>query len=128
MLEDQPFGPIIFAYTRKQAIEDGVLIDVTELAKAEGFTIHTVITCSVSEALTEMIRRRRNEDFEKLPLYRVQERAYRAMLQILREKIAQQKGASDRLDFACGDRNLWAHIGPGDEGEPVLTIMLEGED
>ena len=24
---DQPFGPLIFAYTRQQAIEDGVLVD-----------------------------------------------------------------------------------------------------
>jgi hypothetical protein len=24
--------------------------------------------------------------------------------------------------------SLWSLIGPGDEGEPVITIMLEGED
>jgi hypothetical protein len=35
---------------------------------------------------------------------------------------------SDRLRFACDDAKLWAHVGPGDEGESVLTIMLEGED
>jgi len=23
---------------------------------------------------------------------------------------------------------LWSLIGPGDDGEPVLTLMLEGED
>jgi type I site-specific restriction endonuclease len=28
---------IIYSYTRKQAIADGVLIDVTELAKEAGF-------------------------------------------------------------------------------------------
>ena len=34
----------------------------------------------------------------------------------------------DRLPFACDDARLWAHVGPGDDGEPVLTIMCEGED
>ena len=35
---------LIYAYTRAQAIEDGVLIDVTEQAKAIGFKLHTVVT------------------------------------------------------------------------------------
>ena len=30
---------VIFAYTRKQAIEDGVLVDLTEIAKQVGFVI-----------------------------------------------------------------------------------------
>jgi len=30
---------IIFSYTRRQAIEDGVLIDVTEQAKQMGFKV-----------------------------------------------------------------------------------------
>jgi hypothetical protein len=27
-----------------------------------------------------------------------------------------------------GEISLWALCGPGDEGEPVLTVMLAGED
>jgi hypothetical protein len=126
--QDQPEGPVIFAYTRKQAIEDGVLIDVTPLARRAGFKVHTAITCGVSGAITELVRRRRPEDFEKYPLYRIQEAAYMAMLVTLREEIDQQTKTGDRLDFQCGDVNLWSHIGPGDEGEPVLTVMLPEED
>lgn len=33
------FGEVISTYTREQALEDGVLIDVTEQAKEAGFTI-----------------------------------------------------------------------------------------
>jgi hypothetical protein len=36
--------PIIFQYTRAQAIEDGVLIDVTVQAAELGFRVHTVVT------------------------------------------------------------------------------------
>jgi len=39
--------PIIFQYTRAQAIEDGVLIDVTAQAAELGFRVHTVVTDSL---------------------------------------------------------------------------------
>ncbi|MFO0529877.1 MAG: DUF6573 family protein [Planctomycetota bacterium] len=44
---------------------------------------------------------------------------------------------TDRVHFKVGVQgekgiretvSLWSLIGPGDEGEPVITIMLEGED
>ncbi len=31
--EDDLFGPVIFSYTDKQAVEDGVLVDVSRLTK-----------------------------------------------------------------------------------------------
>lgn len=128
MLKDQPFGPVIFSYTRKEAIADGVLVDITDIARRVGFTLHTAVTCGAVAALTEMIRRRRPGDFEKYPLYRIQASTLWAMLEVLHEQIARQTGSADRLNFECGDLKLWAHVGPGDEGEPVLTVMLEGED
>ena len=41
------FGPVIFAYTRKQAIADGVLVDVTETAKEAGFQVPVAVTHAV---------------------------------------------------------------------------------
>ena len=35
---------VVYAYSREQAIADGVLVDVTETAKAIGFKLHTVVT------------------------------------------------------------------------------------
>ena len=53
------FGEVIHAYTREQAIEDGVLVDVTEWASAEkgfhgGFTCPVVVTSALWNAI-EMI-------------------------------------------------------------------------
>ena len=45
----------------------------------------------------------------------------------LREAIRQDRGKTHRIDFEVADWKLWACVGPGDGGEPVLTIMLEGE-
>jgi hypothetical protein len=113
--KDQPFGPVIFSYTRKQAIEDGVLIDVSEVARQEGFTLHTVVTCGVwSEIGTD----RPLEDRPK---------AVAELLRVLRREIRLHR-EDDRIDFKFGDLAVWALVGPGDEGEPVLTVMLEGED
>ncbi|MCY2924945.1 MAG: hypothetical protein NT031_05815 [Planctomycetota bacterium] len=51
---------------------------------------------------------------------------------------ANRKGDTDRVHFPVfvdvhGDGKhqtvkLWCQCGPGDKGEPVLTVMLEGED
>lgn len=38
------FGPVVYAYTREQAIEDGVLVDVTEMAKEAGIRIPVAVT------------------------------------------------------------------------------------
>ena len=65
---EQPFGPVIFAYTRADAIRDGVLIDVTELAGRVGFVLHTAVTCGVMAELTAMVRDRHPEDFQQRPL------------------------------------------------------------
>ena len=59
------------------------------------------------------------------------------VLMCLKAAIRRSPGRQDRIDFQVsvyrGGRRrslvrLWAHCGPGDDGEPVITIMLEGED
>jgi hypothetical protein len=35
---------------------------------------------------------------------------------------------TDRADFTVNGVELYALIGPGDDAEPVLTVMLIGED
>jgi hypothetical protein len=112
---DQPFGPVIFSYTRKQAIEDGVLIDVTELARQEGFVLHTAITCGLYAAVAQGL-----PESERGTLIA-------GLLRMLRCQIRAVPN-SDRLDFKFGSIDAWALCGPGDDGEPVLTVMLEGED
>ena len=117
--DDQPLGPIIFSYTRKQAIEDGVLVDVTVLARQMGFKIHTVITCAAVVEITCGCEP--TESFYQTSIL--------AALKILHEEIRKPANHNtNRVEFRIVDLNLWALVGPGDEGEPVLTIMLQGED
>ena len=41
------FGDLIDSYSRAQAIEDGTLIDVSEIANEAGFTIPVAVTQAV---------------------------------------------------------------------------------
>ena len=59
---------------------------------------------------------------------RFREAALLAVLQTLREAIRRGRGRIDRIDFEVADWRLWACVGPGDDSEPVLTVMLRGED
>jgi hypothetical protein len=125
--------PIIFSYTRAQAIEDGVLVDVTEHAKTLGFKHHTVVTQGVwgaCVALTEAAKRAGCDERGRLhDVLWMAACAARGMTGKLED---------DRIYFSVlsvtdnatkpEKIKLWALCGPGDDAEPVLTLMLESED
>ena len=129
LYEDQPTGPIIFSYTRKQAIEDGVLVDLTQsgfkrLLAMVGIKIHTAITAT---AFGQVITR----TMDSAHAGEVAGNTFRLLLTF--RKAAEKDRGTDRVFFELDDLDgqpakLWAQVGPGDEGEPVITIMLEGED
>jgi len=118
------FGDVIFAYSRRRAIEDGVLVDVSEWASSRemmgGFKIPVAMTAAVwalveaPEASHEDTRGRAHDVLWMAQL------AARGNLD------------TDRTAFTVlisGEEvNLVLHVGPGDDGEPVATIMLAGED
>lgn len=119
---------VIFKYTRQQAIEDGVLIDLSELATEAGIKFPVAVTAGVNAILNnlEVI----GQDY--------QGRAW-DMFTIF--KLHARKSTGDRFNFAplfaskAGNGkivtrpvNMWAQCHGGDNGEPVITIMLEGED
>jgi len=119
---------IIYAYTRAQALEDGVLTDITKLAQEAGFKFPVAVTQGVMAIL---------QPSAELEAYgqSFDGRAW-DMLTILRHAIRGMDG--DTVFFSplfirrSGGKptavEMWAKCGPGDNGEPVITIMLRGED
>lgn len=128
METDELFGEVIHRYTRAQAIEDGVLVDLSDLAREAGFKMPLAVTAGVRAILNPE------------PMPSCQDWRGRAwdLLTILRLAIRRAHHGSDRVDFAPlfilkSDAApeavaMWAHCGPGDDAEPVITIMLPGED
>jgi hypothetical protein len=113
---------LIFSYSRAQAIRDGVLIDVSSRAKSLGYRIPVALTAGLHDALTAGA----SEETE------TSARVDRLLI-ALRDSIAGNPGAGDRLDFIIKAISLaplraWALCGPGDTTAPVLTVMLPQED
>jgi hypothetical protein len=131
---DDPLNPfagaeIISSYSRAQAIEDGILIDASSVAKEAGFRFPVALTVAVWERCVAVPEGVECQD-EAGRLWDV--------LHMLRCAI-KQSSSGDRVDFALHVRNdnregtpplvrLWSLCGPGDDGEPVITVMLPGED
>ncbi len=120
---------VIFSYTRAQAIADGVLVDVSKLASEAGFRFPVAVTAGVWAECVAVPEGLTCQD-ETGRLWDV--------LMMLRHAIATSDGG-DRVDFAVHVRNdnrdgtpplvkLYALCGPGDDAEPVVTVMLPFED
>lgn len=126
---------IISSYTRAEALADGQLIDVTETAKEAGFRLPVAITCAVwadcvAWGEAEKARKGTCQD-ENGRLWDVIYMAFRAAesnrnasrIQYEIHRVPREgKGVMPRRVFLILD------IGPGDSGEPVLTIMQPSED
>ena len=122
---------VTFAYSRAQAIADGVLVDVTETAKQAGFTVPVALTAAVVERYVFVPPGVMAQD----PQGRLWD-----LCTMLRYGIAQAQDRGGReLRFSLHVRNdnregipplveLKCLSGPGDHGEHVLTVMLPEED
>lgn len=130
----ETFGEPIHTYTREQAIDDGMLVDVTETAAEAGFRIPVAITCAAWADCVEwsdVDSKRQTHQDEAGRLWDV---LWMAMI------AARRGGGRQSLQFQFyrvprGGRGtrprlaeLVAHIGAGDLGEPVITIAQPGED
>jgi hypothetical protein len=138
-------APIIHAYTRADAIEDGELIDVSETAREAGIRFPVALTRAVFSRYVEFDPHCEGQD-EAGRLWDV--------VWLLRCAIRRSGGSEIRYqlhvaipgsvpfadnesapDRGCGLRKsrhrkvtLKAICGPGDNGEPVIAVMLPGED
>jgi len=127
--ESFPEFDLIHSYTRQQAIEDGVLVDVTETAREAGFRYPVAMTAAVFGSYVEAPAGVPGQDAAGR-LWDI--------LWMLRHAIRGSSGSGSKLRFQLHVQNtasappqlvtLKSVCGPGDDGEPVITIMLPDED
>jgi len=122
------FGEVIYAYTRADALADGVLVDAGDLRREAGFVYPLALTHTVWNLAVRVPEDCDGFQDETGRLWDVLYMAHCAVAKQLR---------SDRARFTVSvvtgrdkrqDVELVIHCGPGDGGEPVLTIMLPTED
>jgi hypothetical protein len=137
------FGEPISVYTRAQAIEDGALIDVSTTAREAGTVWPVAITGAAWADCVEW-----TDETEKRKGYTGQSESGRLwdvcwMLSVaLRRAARQGQTAGPSHPLAVGllrtpreGRGVKPHlvhlkcvIGPGGNGRPCITLMMQGED
>ena len=137
------FGPVICSYTRADALSDGMLVDVSEMAQEAGFKIPVAVTTSVWEECIYWPEDEANGYGQSTDgrLWDVLFMAHCGIAQargneqdleyklnvIPRGTKPENTGAIDDFTGAILT-TLKINIGPGDNGEPVITIMQTYED
>lgn len=120
---------VIYAYTRAQAIEDGQLIDVSETAREAGIRFPVALTAAVWH--TYVVPDERSRQYGQSEQGRLWD-----ILWLLRCAIRSGSNGDTiafRVRFIMKEQQLRvvtlkAVCGPGDDPEPVITIMTPDED
>ena len=125
-----PFGAVIYSYTRAQAILDGVQVEVTSTAREAGLSFPVFLTRGVFDSFVTVP-----------PGVNGQDEAGRLwdIVWMLRFAILRSRPGADRIPVALYVRNdnrratlikLIATCGPLDidDPQPAITVMLPDED
>jgi hypothetical protein len=125
---------VIDVYTRAQAIEDGVLIDITAWAKEYGFKFPVAVTASVWSLIDDpegmkcagqSAKGRGLDVVAMLKMYARRGGTTIFFPVIFAIHLYKKNGD---LHEARKTFKLKAVCGPGDNLEPVITVMLPEED
>lgn len=118
--------PLLCAYTRADAIEDGFLVDVSETAKGAGFRYPVALTRPVYDAYVQVP-----------PGVEGQDESGRLWDILFMCGLKMRKTSGDRCFFELLVRNdnrrpqrvkLKAVCAGDDEGKPCITVMMPDED
>ena len=127
-IESAAPADLIFAYTRSQALADGVLVDVSGIAAEAGIRFPVAVTAALWSDYIQVP----NDD--ALHCQSVEGRLWDTLT--LFRTVARNTGGDQlffRVSYVMAGRKmvtpvLKAVCGPGDSGEPVITIMKQDED
>jgi hypothetical protein len=119
-------GDPIHIYTREDAKQDGVLVDVTGTAREAGFKVDTAITTALDVDIS---------DLSSPLLDGGESREGRLWDVLFTGHFAAHRNGGATITYTVhmpvGEKELYevkAVIGPGDDEEPVLTLMRPDED
>jgi hypothetical protein len=129
------FGRTIYAYTRAEALEDGVLVDVSETAREADFIVPAAVTRAVWQRYIEWT----SQDTANQTIQHQEGRLWDVLSMLMftikishpeTQRIIYQLSVIPRDGKTRSAKciKLKSLLGGGDNGEPVITIMLLTED
>ena len=122
MTNENMFGETIYSYSRAQAIEDGVLVDLSHVESIRQHWKHPfACTSAVWEIIEEALQRPDQDscgichDISTMAKHAIRSARYAEQIVF--------------TVFIIGKKHaMKLHIGPGDTAAAVLTLMLPYED
>lgn len=130
-VEDSLFGTVISRYTRAQAIEDGELVDVSATAREAGITFPVCVTravwgkyVAVPDGVACQDEAGRLWDIVWMLACAIKRSNGGPRVTVILYVRNSKRARLDRRDLV----QLVSVCGPGDDAEPVITILLPGED
>ena len=122
------FGDVIYSYTRTQALEDGVLVDLNQWipVNESGYKFPVACTAGVFAIIEKAVNNKYQcNDYKGViwdilwmsKVHQIQKWETGALFTVKITGAARQSLFTFKIE--CG---------PGDSGEPVLTISLPDED
>ena len=120
---------VISTYSRAQALEDGGLVDVSQLAREAGFRIPVAVSRAVfavldpGEGLAAEGQSFQGRAWDLLAILRLAARSARHSSEVRFSPLFVLEPGRSPEPLA-----LRAVCGPGDDGAPVITVMLPNED
>lgn len=123
---------VVHTYSRREALDDGVLMDVGAMGKEAGFRVPVALTAKTWATCVSWSSKERTPQDEDGRLWDV------LWMASLAARSAARRGDSGRVEFQVqvvprGGRRprltrLALLIGPGDQGECVATVLMPDED
>ena len=123
------FGPIVHSYTRADAIADGVLVDLTASYPEECRLYRYPVACSAAvwSLVDQAVTNRRHYNDQAGVVWDILYMSQRGVI----AKPDAQTVLFQVVITGTGKKKIHtmkAVCGPGDNMEPVITIMLPEED
>jgi hypothetical protein len=134
VIEDFP-GPVISSYTRQQALADGALVDVSEMAWEAGFRFPVALTRAAWNDCVQWSEEDSQRQIHQNLSGRLWDVLWMAWVKV---RVSPKAGAvlhyallripRDGAATEAVKTELKIVLSNGDDGDPVLTILLPNED
>jgi hypothetical protein len=122
MSSENVFGDTIYSFSRKQAIEDGVLVDLSQINSVKQHWKYPFACTDVVWMIIEKALEQPGQDVSGI----CHDICTMAKLALKDDGVAEQ--VLFRVIIVGRTHELKLHCGPGDTPAPVLTLLLPNED
>jgi hypothetical protein len=129
---EETFGEVIYSYSRMQAIQDGVLVDLSSFFPNDTRLYKWPVACTAAvwRLIENACHKTKTSEYVEVPLSEAGPWVWDLCWMSVKAKTRVISSREHLFVCTIGRKphTFKAVCGPGDDGEPVVTLMLPDED